>query len=72
MFFEEIIKKKRKKEKKMLDSSDEPNCQIMLDNVTSQLFSLKIRIGPGVFFCGKEKVNTIKNVRSFCLLNLHQ
>lgn len=30
----------------MLDSSDEHNCQIIL-NVTSHLFSLKIRIGPG-------------------------
>lgn len=40
----------------MLDSSDEPNCQIMLDNVTSQIFSLKIRLSPGVVFCGKEKM----------------
>lgn len=39
----------------MLDSSDEPNCQIMLDNVTSHLFSLKIRIGPGVFFVEKKR-----------------
>lgn len=44
MFFEEIINIYFfffKEREKMLDSPDEPNCQIMLDNVTSQLFSLK-------------------------------